>query len=122
MKKLKTTAAGTIALLAFALLGQAALAAEWNPGHFDEPGGNVPAKYVAASECVFNGRDEPDVTEAPLGGGDDADWAQTPSGGKVQSGGQITAAGAQLGDPSLIVPTGVQGQACNPTAEPFPEP
>ena len=115
-------------------------------GHLNEPGGNVPAREVAASECVFNGRNEPDES-APVDGdtdesalhagdgepayydgeqgewvGDDGDWSSTPAGGNVQSGGQITAAGARLGDPGLIVPTGVQGQACNPTAEPFPEP
>ena len=126
---LRIAAAAAIALMSFALFGQVALAGEWNPGHFNTPGGDIPAKEVAASECVFNGLDEADESYLGAGdgesiafGGDDGDWAQTPAGGIVQSGGQITATGAQAGDPGLLVPTGIQGVACNPTGPGVPEP
>lgn len=136
MTKFRVTAGGLIALVAFAMLGQAATAGEWNKGHFNEPGGNIPAKYVAASECVFNGLDEPDESShgaadgeetfetEPGSGiyeGDDGLWGMTPAGGRVQSGGQITATGAKMfGDPNALgVPTGIQGVACNPNGGEF---
>ena len=88
----------------------AALAGEWNKGHFNEPGGDLPAKANSNSECLFNGQDEPDATEGP---GDDGLWELTPAGAhnqagiRVQSGGQIVAAFGPEGN------AGVQGVACN---------
>lgn len=81
-----------LAALAFA---PAVVAGEWAPGLNDHNG----AAGRANSECVYNGRDDDDPE-------DDFLWAMTPAKGKVQSGGQLVAAG--LGDP------GVQGFACNP--------
>jgi hypothetical protein len=99
-----------VALAAVMLMASAgaAFAGEWNKGHFNDDGGNLPAKYHANSECLFNGQDEPDATE---GGGDDAFWSITPAGShnqagvRVQSGGQGVAIGAET--------PGVQGVACN---------
>jgi hypothetical protein len=105
----------------------AAFAGEWNPGHFDDPGGNVPAKGNANSECLFNGLDEPDESAFEAGdgeewfgpglGGDDGLWGLTPAGGKVQSGGQMIAAlkqGVDFGLPPEETPfPGVQKYACN---------
>ena len=92
-------------------IGQMASAGEWNKGHFNEPGGNVPGKYQANSECVFNGLDEPDETYTGAGDGeptayiaDDALWTQKP-GQAVQTAGHAHRLGiAEPGDP---------GQACN---------
>ena len=99
-------------LMVVGMVASAAFAGEWNPGHFNEPGGNVPAKYNANSECLFNGLDEPDETFLGAGdgepidfGGDDGDWGSTPAGGKVQSAGQLVAAG--------FAPPGAPGEACN---------
>lgn len=92
-----------------------ALAGEWNPGRFDSPGGDLPAKDNANSECLFNGRDEPDESSFGAGdgeewfgpgiGGDDALWASAPAGGKVQSAGQAVVIG--------LAPPGTPGVACN---------
>ena len=88
----------------------AAFAGEWNKGHFDAPGGDLPAKANSNSECLFNGQDEPDATEGP---GDDGLWSSTPAGAhnqagiRVQSGGQIVAAFGPEGN------AGVQGVECN---------
>lgn len=99
------------ALAALMVMGSApAFAGEWNKGHFNEPGGNLPAKYHANSECLFNGQDELDGEdgEPPF---DDGFWSLTPAGAhnkagiRVQSGGQLVAAGFE--EP------GVQGVACN---------
>ncbi len=90
-----------------------ALAGEWNPGNFNAPGGDVPGKYKANSECVFNGLDEPDESSyqagdgEPLFGpgfGDDAFWTNKP-GRSVQTAGHANRLGlAEPGDP---------GTACN---------
>jgi hypothetical protein len=93
-----------LSLLAFAPV---AVAGEWAPGLNDHNG----SAGHAQSECVYNGRDDPDAE-------DDAMWSQTPAGGRVQSGGQATAAGARAGDPNMFIPTGIQGFACNPQAAP----
>lgn len=107
------------ALMVMASAG-AALAGEWNKGHFNEPGGNIPAKDVAQSECLFNGQDEPDdpiTGEPPF---DDGLWSSTPAGAnnaagiRVQSGGQIVAAFGPEGN------AGAQGVACNPNTNPRP--
>ena len=110
------------ALMVVAMVASAAFAGEWNPGHFNKPGGDLPAKYHANSECLFNGLDEPDETSLGAGDGeplhlvevapdvfepvgDDGDWGNTPARGKVQSVGQLVAAG--------FVPPGIPGEACN---------
>jgi len=88
----------------------AAFAGEWNRGNFNAPGGDLPAKYNARSECVFNGQDEPDATEGVVFP-DDEQWSSTPAGShnkagiRVQSNGQLVAAG--------YIPGGIPGQACN---------
>lgn len=121
--------------ISLALFAQVAAASEWNSGHFNEPGGNVPAKENARSECLFNGLDEPDESAPGAGDGeelyydedqeawvgDDGDWAQTPAGGKVQSGGQIKASSAQVtGDPGAFTGgAGVEGVACNGHTNPI---
>lgn len=117
-----------VAVLATAMLivgAGTASAGEWNKGHHNEVGGNIPAKEKARSECLFNGQDEPDESSNGAGDGepffpggpdgaligDDPLWASTPAGAnnaagiRVQSGGQLVAAG--FGNP------GDQGTACN---------
>ena len=116
------------ALAALMVLAASApvFAGEWNEGHFNAPGGDLPAKDNANSECLFNGRDEPDESAfeegdgEPLfapGFGDDLTWGLTPAKGKVQSGGQMIAAlkqGVDLGLPEEETPfPGIQGYACN---------
>jgi len=102
-------------------LAGTALAGEWNQGHFNAPGGNIPARDHANSECLYNGQDEADVIngggeeEDPVVGYDDFVWGATPAGAhneagkRVQSGGQLIAAG--------FIPAGSggagQGLACN---------
>jgi hypothetical protein len=105
------------ALMVLASAG-AAFAGEWNPGHFNDTGGDLPAKFNANSECLFNGLDETDETSLGAGDGepffdpgdgtligDDGIWASAPSGGIVQSAGQAILAG--------IAPPGAPGEACN---------
>jgi hypothetical protein len=93
--------AGTIAGF-----GGTALAGEWAPG----AGGKLTPVHgskggVANSECAFSGRDEPDSTEDHYGEpGDDGLWGATPSKGKVQSPGQLVAAG--------FAPPGLPGLFC----------
>jgi hypothetical protein len=109
----------TVALLAALIVmtmtlgASAAFAGEWNKGHFDAPGGDLPAKANSNSECLFNGQDEPDATEGTGPFADDGLWGSTPAGAhnqadiRVQSGGQIVAAAGPEGN------AGVQGVACN---------
>lgn len=91
----------------------AAFAGEWNKGHFNAPGGDLPAKANSNSECLFNGQDEPDATEGAHPFPDDDLWSSTPAGAhnqagiRVQSGGQIVAALGPEGN------AGVQGVDCN---------
>jgi hypothetical protein len=101
----------TLALALVLAMAGVALAGEWNPGHFNEPGGDLPAKFHANSECLFNGLDEPD--ESALGAGDgeptqyfadDGFWSTTPAGGRVQSAGQSIVGGSEPGE---------AGVACN---------
>jgi hypothetical protein len=116
MRRLLLVAAFTALMV---MASAPAFAGEWNKGHFNEPGGNLPAKYHANSECVYNGLDEPDATEHPGEDpfADDGLWGLTPAGGKVQSGGQMIAAlkqGVDLGIPPEGTPfPGVQRFACN---------
>jgi hypothetical protein len=111
----------------------AAFAGEWNKGHHNEPGGNIPAKDVAKSECLFNGQDEPDEDPQGEGNGepyfpggdggaligDDPLWSSTPAGAhnqagvRVQSGGQLVAAFGPEGN------AGAQGEACNGHLNPW---
>ena len=118
------------ALMVVASTG-AAFAGEWNKGHFNADGGDLPAKDHANSECLFNGQDEPDETSEGAGDGepyfpggeggaligDDAGWSSTPAGAhnqagvRVQTGGQFVAIGA--------VPPGAQGEACNGHLHPY---
>jgi hypothetical protein len=105
---------GVLAVAMVMALSGVAFAGEWNKGHFNEDGGNLPAKYHANSECLFNGQDELDVSNGggePIDFGSDDDlWSFTPAGAhnaagiRVQSGGQITATGAGYVG---------QGEACN---------
>ena len=111
------------ALMVMASAG-AAFAGEWNKGHFNEDGGNLPAKDHANSECLFNGQDETDEASLGAGGGepffdpgdgtligDDPIWGSSPAGAnnaagiRVQSAGQAMLAG--------IAPPGAPGEACN---------
>lgn len=113
-----------VAVLAVAMviaLAGTAFAGEWNQGHFNEDGGNLPAKYNANSECLYNGQDELDLNNGggepadPVLGYDDPQWSLTPAGAhnqagiRVQAGGQLIAAG--------FIPAGPggagQGVACN---------
>ena len=89
-----------LALAFVMILSQVALAGEWGPGQ-----GYNGAADKAQSECVFNGLDDPDPE-------DDETWAATPAKGKVQSGGQLIAAG--------FIPPGVQRFACNAHLNPPP--
>jgi len=99
------------ALMVMAMGASAAFAGEWNKGHFNAPGGDLPAKDNANSECLFNGQDELDDAEVGEPPFDDGFWSLTPAGAnnnagiRVQSGGQLVAAG--FGVP------GEQGVACN---------
>ena len=122
MKKLR--AGFAIAMLSLLALGQSASAGEYSPGN-----GGTAAKGKGASACLFNGADEPDESAPGAGDGepiwfdengdgvvdegevhgDDADWGTTPAGGRVQSYGQIVAAGGKGFAPS-------PGLACNPTS------
>jgi hypothetical protein len=117
MRRLMMVAALT-ALMVMAASAPA-FAGEWNKGHFNAPGGDLPAKSHGNSECLFNGQDEPDESTAGAEDGegpgpegyDDGLWSTTPAGAhnnagiRVQSGGQLVALG--------FVPPGAQGQACN---------
>ena len=118
--------AAALAALMVLAVSAPAFAGEWNKGHFNAPGGDLPAKDNGNSECLFNGRDEPDESVfeegdgEPLfapGFGDDLTWGLTPAKGKVQSGGQMIAAlkqGVDLGLPPEETPfPGVQRFACN---------
>lgn len=121
------------ALMVMAFGASAAFAGEWNRGHFNAPGGDLPAKYHANSECLFNGLDQPDDSSfgagdgepwfAPVIGGDDGLWGLTPAKGKVQSGGQMIAAlkqGVALPLPPEETPfPGVQRFACNGHTNPL---
>ncbi len=87
--------------------GGPALAGEWAPGQ--DKLTPVKTDGVASSECAFSGRDQPDIADGvgePDGpdGPDDGLWAGTPAKGKVQSPGQLIAAG--------MLPPGTPGQAC----------
>lgn len=93
-----------IAALMLFVSAASAFAGEWNKGHFDAPGGDVPAKYNANSECLFNGLDEPDATEGTFPFGDDAIWSAKP-GQSVQTAGHAIRAG--------IAAPGDAGIACN---------
>ncbi|MFT7653580.1 MAG: hypothetical protein ACI9UU_002691 [Candidatus Azotimanducaceae bacterium] len=114
MKTKKMTLVSAVAL-AMTMLAGTALAGEWNQK------GDVAAKTQGNSLCLFNGLDEPDITEDHAGGDpDDGLWSSTPaganSGGKVlvQSGGQMIAFRFPF------VAPGDQGESCNPTT-PSPE-
>lgn len=109
---------GALAMALILTTAATAFAGEWNQGRWNGTGGDLPAKYHANSECLFNGRDEPDESYLGAGDGepwvvlpdgstfhDDPLWGQTPARGRVQSGGQMIAAGA--GEP------GAPGTACN---------
>ena len=114
----------SIAVVSLLLSSQAALAGEWNPAN-----GDTAAKTHGGSNCLFNGRDQPDESAPGAGDGepiwfdangnnvvdddeifaDDGQWGSGPSGGKVQSYGQIVASGGKAFAPS-------PGVACNPTS------
>ena len=114
----------SIALVSLLLSSQAALAGEWNPAK-----GDTAAKTHGGSNCLFNGRDQPDESAPGAGdgepiwfdvngngdvdegevSGDDGQWGSGPSKGKVQSYGQIVASGFKAFAPS-------PGVACNPTS------
>ena len=94
----------TVALLMLLVSAVSASAGEWNKGNFNTPGGDVPAKYNANSECMFSGLDEPDATEGTIPFGDDALWNQKP-GQAVQTPGHAMRLG--IADP------GTPGVACN---------
>lgn len=91
---IKRAAVVLLAMMSLLAFAQVAAAGEWAPGLNDHNG----AASHANSACVFNGRDDNDPE-------DDAIWSQTPAGGRVQSGGQLIAAG--------FAEPGVQGEACN---------
>ena len=115
----------SIALVSLLLSSQAAIAGEWNPAK-----GDTAAKTHGGSNCLFNGRDQPDESAPGAGdgepiwfdangngevdeeeiSGDDGQWGSTPAGGKVQSYGQIVAS-----DLKAFVPS--PGVACNPTSD-----
>ena len=115
----------SIALVSLLLSSQAALAGEWNPAK-----GDTAAKTHGGSNCLFNGRDQPDESAPGAGdgepiwfdangngdvdpeevSGDDGQWGSGPSKGKVQSYGQIVASGFKAFAPS-------PGVACNPTSD-----
>ena len=115
----------SIALVSLLLSSQAAFAGEWNPAR-----GDTAAKTHGGSNCLFNGRDQPDESAPGAGDGeaiwfdvdgqgdvdpdeifaDDGQWGAGPSGGKVQSYGQIVASGGKAFAPS-------PGVACNPTSD-----
>ena len=99
MKQVRVIAAVSIAVLSLVAFGQLAWAGEWGPAN-----GYNGADDVGQSDCVFNGRDDPDPE-------DDALWQSTPAGGRVQSGGQLIARG--------YVPPGIQGEACNAHLNPL---
>ena len=104
MKRSAVVGAIVSALAVFGLSGPA-VAGEWAPGQ--DKLTPVKTEGVANSECAFSGRDQPDVSVDNPGGEpepDDGLWATTPAKGKVQSPGQLVAAG--------IVPPGVPGEAC----------
>lgn len=108
--------AAVLAAMMIVASAGAASAGEWNRGHFDGIGGDLPAKYHANSECLFNGLDQPDDMEQDLDFPDDDQWGSTPAGAhspvvKVQTGGQLVAAG--------YVPAGLQGVACNGHLNPY---
>lgn len=94
MKRVRVAVVGIVVVLAMLATGPVALAGEWIPGKQS----HTPAPGVAMSNCVYNGQDDDDLE-------DDEIWAQTPAGGRVQSGGQLIAAG--------LAPPGIQGTACN---------
>ena len=52
----------SIALVSLLLSSQAALAGEWNPAK-----GDTAAKTHGGSNCLFNGRDQPDEIRARRG-------------------------------------------------------
>jgi hypothetical protein len=99
----------SLTLMGLGMLWQSAFAGEWNPAT-----GDVAAKTNGNSECLFNGRDQTDVSN---GGGelpgdegpDDPLWSSTPAAngsGRVQSYGQMVAYGLKAFVPS-------PGEACN---------
>lgn len=102
MAKLLTGVALCFALIVG--LAGPAMAGEWAPGN--DKLTPVKERGVAASECAFSGRDEPDDgaagSDADLD--DDALWAMGPSKGNVQSPGQLMVIG--------VTPPGVPGDAC----------
>ena len=100
----------SLTLMYFGVFSQTAFAGEWNPAK-----GEVAAKQNGNSECLFNGRDEPDIASdgtEPDGptGPDDPLWSSSPAGAnggtRVQSYGQIVALGLKA-----VVPS--PGVACN---------
>jgi opacity protein-like surface antigen len=124
MKK-KLIAVSAISALSLAVSAQAVSAGEYSRGN-----GGTAATGKGASLCLFNGADQPDESYLGAGDGeplfwddlnengvvddgevfgDDADWATTPAGGRVQSYGQIVAAGGKGFVPS-------PGVACNPNS------
>ena len=124
MRRVRVLVVAVLAAVMLMAGAGAASAGEWNKGHFNEDGGNLPAKYNGNSECLFSGQDEPDEPSLGAGGGepyfdpgdgtligDDPIWSSSPAGAnnnagiRVQSPGQANLAGiASPGDP---------GGACN---------
>lgn len=118
-----------IAAFAIAMLSVVALAQGASAGEYSRGNGGSAATGKGASICLFNGADQPDESAPGAGdgepiwydengngevdegevSGDDADWATTPAGGRVQSYGQIVAAGGKDFVPS-------PGIACNPNS------
>jgi len=110
MKTRRPLVGAAVAAATIIGLSGTAFAGEWAPGKPGDGYTPVKSEYIAGSNCAFSGRDQPDGPdgEAPgPEGPDDGMWGETPAGGRVQSPGQMIAAGgpgtAQPGlDPTTV--------------------